>query len=61
MDMIVPTGMAMVLTSVMLTTYGWVSECQTCLSAGDGGIGSGLIVAGLGTVAVGSWLGRRRR
>jgi hypothetical protein len=59
MEMIVPTGLGMILTSLMLTIFGWATQCETCLAAHDGSHGSFLLVAGLGLVTGGAWARRR--
>jgi hypothetical protein len=56
-------GAAMVLTASLLSGYGWVSGCPTCMGVQDGGFGSFLTAAGLALLFVGGPLERwwRRR
>lgn len=51
-------GAAMVLTAASLTAFGWLSDCQTCLSVGDAGLGSFFTLGGLALLLAGGPLER---
>lgn len=61
--MVTSIGAGMVLTASMMSVYSWAASCETCISAGDGALGSLLMVAGVGLLALGRpverWWSRR--